>query len=186
MKYDLLITGGEICDPAAGLRGAIDVAIAGGKIAAVAWCVFTAWRQSHRHLVEKTKIFRVVAELGRWSKTDPFTIVFFVAVVFAVVFLASAGFASLAAAPRRNGRRRRRGFSSADVSAFVASTAGMSSMSMSGAESPTRRASRVMREYPELRSGYRFARSSKTFSTMTCSGSQPCARRRATSEPSLP
>jgi paraquat-inducible protein A len=49
-----------------------------GKIAAVAWCVVSAWRHSHRHLVEKTKIFRVVAELGRWSKTDPFTIVFFV------------------------------------------------------------------------------------------------------------
>jgi len=36
MTYDLLIQGGEVCDPAAGLRGAMDVAIAGGKIAAVA------------------------------------------------------------------------------------------------------------------------------------------------------
>jgi dihydroorotase len=36
MKYDLLIQGGEVVDPAAGLRGAMDVAIAGGKIAAVA------------------------------------------------------------------------------------------------------------------------------------------------------
>src|SRR5690349_3235915 len=36
MKYDLLIQGGEVCDPAAGLKGALDVAIAGGKIAAVA------------------------------------------------------------------------------------------------------------------------------------------------------
>lgn len=49
-----------------------------GKIFAIGWCVFSAWRHSHRHLVAKTKIFRVVAELGRWSKTDPFTIVFFV------------------------------------------------------------------------------------------------------------
>src|SRR5579872_5533912 len=36
MTYDLLIQGGEVCDPAAGLRGAMDLAIAGGKIVAVA------------------------------------------------------------------------------------------------------------------------------------------------------
>jgi dihydroorotase len=35
MKYDLLLTGGEVIDPSAGLRGVMDVAIAGGKIAAV-------------------------------------------------------------------------------------------------------------------------------------------------------
>ena len=36
MKYDLLLTGGEVIDPGAGLRGIMDVAISGGKIAAVA------------------------------------------------------------------------------------------------------------------------------------------------------
>ncbi len=36
MHYDLLVTGGEVIDPSAGLRGVMDVAIAGGKIAAVA------------------------------------------------------------------------------------------------------------------------------------------------------
>ena len=36
MQYDLLLTGGEVLDPAAGLRGTLDVGIAGGKIAAVA------------------------------------------------------------------------------------------------------------------------------------------------------
>src|SRR5215831_2431090 len=36
MKYDLLLTGGEVLDPSAGLRGVMDIAIAGGKIAAVA------------------------------------------------------------------------------------------------------------------------------------------------------
>jgi dihydroorotase len=36
MAYDLLISGGEVLDPAAGLCGAMDIAIAGGKIAAVA------------------------------------------------------------------------------------------------------------------------------------------------------
>lgn len=36
MQYDLLLTGGEVIDPGAGLRGVMDIAIAGGKIAAVA------------------------------------------------------------------------------------------------------------------------------------------------------
>ncbi len=36
MQYDLLLTGGEVIDPGAGLRGVMDVGIAGGKIAAVA------------------------------------------------------------------------------------------------------------------------------------------------------
>ncbi len=36
MKYDLLLTNGEVVDPGAGLRGRRDVAVAGGKIAAVA------------------------------------------------------------------------------------------------------------------------------------------------------
>ncbi len=36
MLYDLLLTGGEVMDAGAGLRGVMDVAIAGGKIAAVA------------------------------------------------------------------------------------------------------------------------------------------------------
>jgi len=49
-----------------------------GKIVAVAWCVLSVWRGSSRHLKGKTKLFRAVAELGRWSKTDPFVIVFFV------------------------------------------------------------------------------------------------------------
>ena len=36
MKYDLLLTSGEVLDPASGLRGAMDIGIAGGKIVAVA------------------------------------------------------------------------------------------------------------------------------------------------------
>jgi dihydroorotase len=35
MKYDLLLTGGAVLDPGAGFDGIMDVAIAGGKIAAV-------------------------------------------------------------------------------------------------------------------------------------------------------
>jgi len=36
MQYDLLITGGDVIDPGAGLRGIMDVAIAGGRIVTVA------------------------------------------------------------------------------------------------------------------------------------------------------
>jgi len=36
MQYDLLLTDGEVLDPAAGLKGRMDVGIAGGKIVAVA------------------------------------------------------------------------------------------------------------------------------------------------------
>lgn len=36
MKFDLLVTGGDVLDPGAGLRGVMDIGIVGGKIAAVA------------------------------------------------------------------------------------------------------------------------------------------------------
>ena len=48
------------------------------KILGIAWCVVSVWRRSRAHLPAKTKVLRVVAEWGRWSKTDPFTIVCFV------------------------------------------------------------------------------------------------------------
>ena len=35
MQYDLLLTGGQVLDPSAGIKGLMDVAIAGGKIVAV-------------------------------------------------------------------------------------------------------------------------------------------------------
>lgn len=53
----------------------------GVKIIAIAWCVVSVWRRSDRHLIAKTKILRLVAETGRWSKTDPFAIVFFVPIM---------------------------------------------------------------------------------------------------------
>jgi paraquat-inducible protein A len=51
------------------------------KIFALGWCVLSVLRRSRRHLVIKTKVLRVIAEMGRWSKTDPFAIVFFVPLV---------------------------------------------------------------------------------------------------------
>ena len=53
----------------------------GVKILALGWCVVSVWRRSRRHLVIRTKVLRVIAEMGRWSKTDPFAIVFFVPLV---------------------------------------------------------------------------------------------------------
>jgi paraquat-inducible protein A len=71
--------------------------IPAGKIFAVGWCVLSVWRRSDRHLVEKTKVFRAVAELGRWSKTDPFTIVFFVPLMnFGVLASEDAGWGATA------------------------------------------------------------------------------------------
>lgn len=68
-----------------------------GKIVAVGWCVLSVWRRSHTHLIAKTKTFRIVAELGRWSKTDPFTIVFFVPLVnFGALASANAGWGATA------------------------------------------------------------------------------------------
>jgi len=59
-------------------------------------------------------------------------------------------------------------------------------MSIIGALSPTRRGKRVVRVKPEVRSAYRVARSVKSLSTISISGSQPIALRRATSDPFFP
>jgi paraquat-inducible protein A len=67
------------------------------KILAIAWCVVSVWRGSHAHLPAKTRTLRVVAEWGRWSKTDPFTIVFFVPLMnFGALASASAGWGATA------------------------------------------------------------------------------------------
>ena len=73
------------------------ILVPAGKIVAVGWCVLSVWRHSDRHLVAKTKLFRLVAELGRWSKTDPFTIVFFVPLMnFGALASSSAGWGATA------------------------------------------------------------------------------------------
>lgn len=67
--------------PLGGIIFCTSILIPFGKILAVGWCVLSVRRRWRGHLVAKTTIFRLVAELGRWSKTDPFTIVFFVPLV---------------------------------------------------------------------------------------------------------
>src|SRR5579864_3879449 len=51
MKYDLLIAGGEVVDPGAGLKGQLDVAVCGGKIVAVAPSL--AASEAHRTISAK-------------------------------------------------------------------------------------------------------------------------------------
>lgn len=50
------------------------------KVAVVAWCVVSVLRRSVRRLVAKTRLFRAVDEVGRWSMVDPFVIACFVPV----------------------------------------------------------------------------------------------------------
>jgi paraquat-inducible protein A len=44
------------------------------KMAGLAWCAASVLRRSRRRLVAKTRVFRVLQEIGRWSMVDPFTI----------------------------------------------------------------------------------------------------------------
>lgn len=67
------------------------------KILVVGWCVLSVWRRADRHLLVKAEAFRLVAESGRWSNTDPFTIVFFVPLVnFGALGSATAGWGATA------------------------------------------------------------------------------------------
>lgn len=51
------------------------------KLVGIAWCVASVLRRSRAHLVAKTRTYRVVEEIGRWSMVDPFVIGAFVPVM---------------------------------------------------------------------------------------------------------
>jgi paraquat-inducible protein A len=51
------------------------------KLAGIAYCLASVLRRSSRRLVLKTRIYRVVEEIGRWSMVDPFVIACFVPVM---------------------------------------------------------------------------------------------------------
>ncbi|UAK24287.1 paraquat-inducible protein A [Sphingomonas nostoxanthinifaciens] len=51
------------------------------KLAGLGWCVVSVLRRSRSHLVAKTKVYRMVEEIGRWSMVDPFVIGTFVPVM---------------------------------------------------------------------------------------------------------
>jgi paraquat-inducible protein A len=66
------------------LAGIVFVAsflIPGLKLAGLSWCVLSVLRRSDRHLVAKTRMYRLVDEIGRWSMVDPFVIGCFVPVM---------------------------------------------------------------------------------------------------------
>ena len=44
------------------------------KLIGLAWCVQSVVFRSSRHLVTKTRVYRIVEEVGRWSMVDPFVI----------------------------------------------------------------------------------------------------------------
>lgn len=51
------------------------------KLVGLSWCVLSVLRRSDRRLVAKTRVYRVVEEIGRWSMVDPFVIGCFVPVM---------------------------------------------------------------------------------------------------------
>ena len=68
-----------------------------GKIFALAWGVLAVRLRRAKHHIARTRSIRVVSELGRWSNTDPFTIVFFVPLMhFGALASASAGWGATA------------------------------------------------------------------------------------------
>jgi paraquat-inducible protein A len=62
------------------------------KIAGLGWFLASIRRRSSRALVFKTKLYRLIDEIGRWSNVDVFTIVIFVPMIqFGSLATASAG-----------------------------------------------------------------------------------------------
>jgi paraquat-inducible protein A len=51
------------------------------KMLGLAWCASSALCGSARYLVNKTRVYRLVEEVGRWSMVDPLTIACFVPVL---------------------------------------------------------------------------------------------------------
>jgi paraquat-inducible protein A len=47
------------------------------KLISLSWCITSIMRGSPRHLRFKTKLYRLVDEIGRWSTLDPFTVLVF-------------------------------------------------------------------------------------------------------------
>ncbi len=51
------------------------------KLVGLSWCIVSVLRRSSRKLRFKTRLYRVVEEVGRWSMVDPFVIACFVPVM---------------------------------------------------------------------------------------------------------
>jgi paraquat-inducible protein A len=44
------------------------------KLVGLGWCMLSVATRSKRHLLAKTRVYRIVEEIGRWSMVDPFVI----------------------------------------------------------------------------------------------------------------
>jgi paraquat-inducible protein A len=51
------------------------------KMAGLSWCAVSCLRRSKTRLIGKTRIYRLLEEIGRWSMIDPFTIACFIPVM---------------------------------------------------------------------------------------------------------
>jgi paraquat-inducible protein A len=51
------------------------------KMAGLSWCAVSSIRRSKKRLIGKTRVYRLIEEIGRWSMIDPFTIACFVPVM---------------------------------------------------------------------------------------------------------
>lgn len=67
--------------PVAILIFCTSIAIPVLKLSALAWFVISTHRRSQRRLALKTRIYRVIDEIGRWSNVDVFTIAVFVPLI---------------------------------------------------------------------------------------------------------
>lgn len=67
------------------------------KLVGLGWFLASIRRRSSRRLVAKTKLYRLIDEIGRWSNVDVFTIVIFVPMIqFGSLAIASAGIGGVA------------------------------------------------------------------------------------------
>lgn len=51
------------------------------KMAGLLWCAVSSMRRSNRGLIARTRVYRIIEEIGRWSMVDPFTIACFAPVM---------------------------------------------------------------------------------------------------------
>jgi len=67
------------------------------KIAGLGWCILSVRRRSKKHLIAKTKLYRLIRQIGRWSNVDPLTIAVFVPLMrFKPFAYSDAGWGALA------------------------------------------------------------------------------------------
>jgi paraquat-inducible protein A len=50
------------------------------KLAGIVWCIASVELRSNKALRAKTRVYRIIEEIGRWSMVDPFVIACFVPV----------------------------------------------------------------------------------------------------------